>query len=95
MALAQSRNFVLTGRDQPVRIVGMSTQSSLLEMLGAKPRLGRLLLPEDDRPGKADVAVLSDRVWKRFFNADPAIVGKTIVLNGNPIVVAGVQYSAP
>jgi predicted permease len=90
MALAQSRNFVLTGRDQPERIGGMRTQSSLLEMLGAKPLLGRLLLPEDDRPGKADVAILSDRVWKRLFNADPSIVGKTIVLNGNPFAVAGV-----
>jgi predicted permease len=90
MALAQSRNFVLTGRDQPVRIGGMRTQSILLEMLGAKPQLGRLLLPEDDKPGKADVAILSDRVWKRFFNADPAIVGKSIVLNGNPFAVAGV-----
>src|SRR5947208_4100614 len=59
-------------------------------MLGAKPRLGRLLLPEDDRPGKADVAILSDRVWKRLFNADLAIIGKTIVLNGNPFAVAGV-----
>ncbi len=90
MALAQGRNFVLTGRDQPVRIGGMRTQSSLLEMLGARPRLGRLLLPEDDRPGKADVAILSDRVWKRLFNADPAVIGKTIVLNGNPFAVAGV-----
>src|SRR5438067_679979 len=84
MALAQSRTFVLTGRDQPVRIGGMRTQSSLLEMLGAKPRLGRLLLPEDDRPGKADVSILSDRVWKRLFTAELAIVGKTIVVNGNP-----------
>ena len=90
MALAQSRNFVLTGRDRPVRIGGMRAQSSLLEMLGAKPQIGRSLLPEDDKPGKADLAILSDRVWKRLFNADPAIVGKTIVLNGNPFAVAGV-----
>jgi predicted permease len=90
MALAQSRTFVLTGRDQPERIFGARTQSSLLEMLGAKPLLGRLLLPEEDKPGKPDVAVLSERVWKRLFNADPGIVGKTIVLNGNPFIVAGV-----
>lgn len=90
MALAQSRTFVLTGREQPERVFGMRTQSSLLEMLGAKPLLGRLLLPEDDKPGKADVAILSDRVWKRLFNSDPGIVGKTIVLNGNPFIVAGV-----
>jgi predicted permease len=90
MALAQSRIFVLTGRERPERIFGARTQSSLLEMLGAKPLLGRLLLPEEDKPGKPDVAVLSERVWKRVFNSDPGIVGKTIVLNGNPFIVAGV-----
>ncbi len=90
MALAQSRTFILTGREQPERIFGARTQSSLLEMLGAKPLLGRLLLPEEDKPGKPDVAVLSERVWKRLFNADPGILGKTIVLNGNPFIVAGV-----
>ena len=90
MALAQSRTFVLTGREQPERIFGARMQSSLLEMLGAKPLLGRLLLPEDDKPGKPDVAILSERVWKRLFNSDPGVVGKTIVLNGNPFIVAGV-----
>ena len=90
MALAQGRVFALTGREQPERIFGARTQSSLLEMLGAKPLLGRLLLPEDDKPGKPDVAILTERVWRRLFNSDPAIVGKTIVLNGNPFIVAGV-----
>jgi predicted permease len=93
MALAQSRTFVLTGRDQPERIFGARTQSTLLEMLGAKPLLGRLLLPEEDKPGKPDVAILTERVWKRLFNADPAIIGKTIVLNSNPFIVAGVLQS--
>jgi len=90
MALAQSRMFVLTGREQPERVFGMRTQSSLLEMLGAKPLLGRLLLPEEDKPGKPDVAVLTERAWKRLFNSDPGILGKTIVLNGNPFIVVGV-----
>jgi predicted permease len=90
MALAQSRPFVLTGRERPERIFGLRTQSSLLEVLGAKPLLGRLLLPEEDKPGKADVAILSERVWKRLFNSDPRILGKTIVLNGNLFIVVGV-----
>jgi len=51
---------VLTGREQPERMFGARTQSSLLEMLGAKPQLGRLLLPEKDKSGKPDVAVLSE-----------------------------------
>ena len=90
MALAQSRTFILTGREQPERVFGLRTQSSLLEMLGAKPLLGRLLLPEEDKPGKPDVAILSERVWKRLFKADPGILGRTIVLNDNPFIVAGV-----
>jgi predicted permease len=90
MALAQSRSFILTGLDQPERIDGMRTQSSLLEMLGARTLWGRLLLPEEDKPGKPPVAVLSDRLWKRLFNSDPQIAGKSITLNGNPFTVAGV-----
>jgi predicted permease len=90
MALAQSRVFVLTGRDQPERMFGVRTQSTLLEMLGAKPLFGRLLLPEEDKPGRPDVAILTERAWRRLFNADPAIVGKAIVLSGNPFIVVGV-----
>ncbi|MBZ5724791.1 MAG: ABC transporter permease [Acidobacteriia bacterium] len=90
MALAQSRSFTLTGRDQPERVDAMRTQSSLLAMLGARPRYGRLLLPEDDQPGKAAVAILTDRLWRRLFSADPAIIGRSITLNGNPYTVAGV-----
>jgi len=90
MALAQSRTFILTGRDQPERVEAMRAQSSLLRMLGAKPTLGRLLLPDEDRPGKPDVAILSYRLWQRRFSADPKFLGTTITLNGNPLVIAGV-----
>ena len=90
MALAQSRTFTLTGRDQPERVDVLSTQSSLLTMLGAKALLGRTLLPEEDRPGKPAVAILSNGVWKRLFNSDPAIVGKSITLDGRAFTVAGV-----
>jgi len=90
MALAQSRTVTLTGREQPERIDALRTQSTLLQMLGAKPLLGRLLLPVEDKPGKAAVAILGDRVWRRLFNSDPGIVGQSITLDGNPYIVAGV-----
>src|SRR4051812_12416411 len=90
MALAQSRSFTLTGREKPERVDGMRTQSSLLGMLGARARFGRLLLSGDDKPGKPAVAILTDRLWKRLFSSDPAIVGKSILLDGNPYTVAGV-----
>src|SRR6266478_5262688 len=90
MALAQSRTHSLTGREQPERINGLRAQSTLLQMFGAKPLLGRLFLPEEDRPGKAAAVILSERVWRRLFNSDPGIVGQSITLDGKPFIVAGV-----
>jgi predicted permease len=90
MAIAQSRTFTLTGREQPERVDVLSAQSSLLSMFGAKPLLGRTLLPEEDKPGKPAVAILSNGAWVRLFNSDPSIVGRSITLNGKPFTVAGV-----
>ncbi len=62
-------------------------------MLGARPLLGRLLLPEEDKPGKPPVAILSYNVWQRIFNADAKIIGRSITLSGKPYAVAGVLRS--
>jgi putative ABC transport system permease protein len=90
MSLAQSRSYTLMGREQPERISVMQTQSSLLSMLGAHARMGRVLSTDEDHPGKPPVVVLTDRAWKRYFNSDPAIVGKAIALSGSPYTVIGV-----
>jgi hypothetical protein len=90
MALAQSRNFTLTGRNKPERVGGMRAQSSLLRILGARPQVGRLPSPDEDVPGKPPIVILSDTIWKRLFNSNPGIVGKSTTLNGNPFTVAGV-----
>src|ERR1700677_5386704 len=93
MAIAQSRTFTLTGREQPERVDVLSTQSSLLSMSGAKPLLGRTLLPQEEKPGQPAVAILSNGAWVRLFNSDPVIVGRTIPLYGKPFTVAGVLES--
>jgi predicted permease len=90
MALAQSRNFILTGRNQPERLGGMRAQSTLLRILGARPQIGRLPSPDEDLPGKPAVVILSHAIWTRLFNSDPGVVGRTIILNGDPFTVAGV-----
>ena len=90
IAIAQARGMTLTGRDQPEKIDGMGTSSTLLHMLGAKPLLGRLLLPEENKPGKAHAAILSYRLWRRLFSSDPQIVGKSITLDAEQYTVAGV-----
>jgi MacB-like periplasmic core domain len=68
----------------------LGTQSSLLTMFGAKALLGRTFLPEEDKPGNPPVAILSHGVWVRLFHSDPAIVGRSITLDGKPLTVAGV-----
>ncbi|MBS1855930.1 MAG: ABC transporter permease [Acidobacteria bacterium] len=90
ISISRLTSWTLTTADKAYRIDGMRTSSNLLRMLGARPLLGRILLPEDDVPGKTPVAVLSHASWQRLFNSDPGIVGGSITLNGNPFVVAGV-----
>jgi len=88
LSISQGRVGTLIGRGgeapfpEPQRVQVLKTSSNLFHMLGANAARGRLFLPDEDTPGKAPVVVLSDRFWKSAFNADPNIVGKTIVLNG-------------
>jgi len=93
MAIAQLRGYTLSGRDQPELLGGITASSTLLRMLGAKPLLGRLLLPEEDRPGKPPVVILSYGLWRRLFSSDPHIVGRSITLSGKPYAVVGVLGS--
>ena len=90
MSISRLTSFTLTGLERPERIDGMRTSSGLLHMLGARPLLGRILLPEEDKPGKPDVAIISNNLWKRLFNSDAGIIGRSITLNGKPYTVAGV-----
>ncbi len=82
MSISQGRSGTLLGLEQPQRVEALLTSSSLFHLLGAKPLHGRLLLPEEDRPGKPPVVILSHGFWRRMFGADPNIVGRTLTLNG-------------
>ena len=82
MSISQGRSGTLLGVTEAQRVEGLLTSSSLFTLLGAKPLHGRLLRPDEDAPGQPAVVILSYGFWKRAFNADPAIVGKPITLNG-------------
>ena len=77
MSISQGRSGTLVGLDQPERVEALRTSSSLFHLLGARPLYGRLLLPEDDIPGKPAVVILSHGFWKRLFNSDPNVVGRS------------------
>ncbi|HEV3198135.1 MAG TPA: ABC transporter permease [Bryobacteraceae bacterium] len=81
MSISQGRSGTLLGLDHPERVEALLTSSSLFHLLGARPLYGRLLLPEDDKPGRPAVVILSYAIWKRLFNSDPQVVGKSITVN--------------
>ena len=89
-ALALGDNFILTERTNALKVDGIHATSSLFPMLGAKPMLGRLFLPEEDQPGKPATVVLTYGFWQREFASDPNIVGRAITLDGHPHTVVGV-----
>jgi len=60
-------------------------------VLGASPRRGRVLTPEDDKPNAQPVAVISNGYWERTLNSDPDIVGKNLILNGTNFTIVGVM----
>ena len=83
-----SRN--LTGSGEPQRLTGARVSPSLFPMLGARTQLGRTFLEEEDQPGRDNVVLLTDKLWRSRFASDRNIVGRKILLDGQPYEVVGV-----
>jgi putative ABC transport system permease protein len=69
---------------------GLWVSGGFFDVLGIRPAAGRLLTPDDDKPGCEPRAVLSYAFWQRAYAASPAAVGQTIALSGHPVVIVGV-----
>jgi predicted permease len=83
-------NSNLTGGDEPARIETHLDSGNYFKMLGVGAALGRVFGPEDEVPGNATVAVISDGLWKRRFGADPNILGRQIRIDNDAYTVIGV-----
>jgi putative ABC transport system permease protein len=68
----------------------IAASGALLPMLGARPVLGRLLTPRDERPEAPEVAVLSEEIWRDRFGADQGVIGQAVRLDGVPHTVVGI-----
>jgi len=90
LSLRQNRDMNLTGDPEPERVRGLAMSANGLEILRARPLLGRLFAPEEDQPGKNDVVVLTHGFWQRRFGGDAHIVGRTIHLDGRGHTVIGI-----
>ena len=74
----------LTGAGEPVQLTIGGGTAAFFEVLGVHPLLGRTFAPGDDVLGQQRVVVLGHALWQQRFGGDPAIVGRTLTLNGVP-----------
>jgi putative ABC transport system permease protein len=84
-------NFTLTQAGDPAQIGGALVTPGFFETLGVAPALGRTFGAREGAAGGDRVAILSHRIWQRRFGADPAIVGRTVMLNSISHEVLGVM----
>ena len=87
----REQNYNLTGVDQPMRILASQVSAGLFEMLGARPVIGRVFEPSDDRAGSPPVAILTYALWSSLFGGDRDVLSTTIQLDGEPYTVIGVM----
>lgn len=84
-------NFNLLGAGEPERLNGSRVSANLFDVLRVTPLVGRTFREHEDEIGREAVAILSYGLWQRRFGGDPAIVGRTISLSGDPHIVIGVM----
>ncbi|MBO0861237.1 MAG: ABC transporter permease [Chloracidobacterium sp.] len=91
----QTSTLVSFGNGERSEVVrGSLVSGDYFDTLGVKPALGRTFLPEEDRaPGARPVVIISHNFWQSRFNGDPAVIGRTIVLNNYPFTCIGVAPS--
>jgi putative ABC transport system permease protein len=81
----------LAGGDEPEFVTGSRVSADFFKVLGVNPVIGRGFTLEEDSPNGDAVVILSNELWRRRFNADPSISGKSVSLNGTSYTVVGVM----
>jgi putative ABC transport system permease protein len=83
--------YVLTGRGEAVQLESAKVSGSFFSLLGAQAAVGRVFSESADVLNGPKVVVLSDRIWRERFNADPNIIGQSIRLTEENFTVVGVM----
>jgi predicted permease len=89
-AFSSAGNLSLNLGGAPIPATSIDVIQNFFQLLGVHAQMGRVFTPDDARNGAAPVVLLTHAWWKRQFNADPNIVGKTFDMNGQQTTVIGV-----
>ncbi|HVP45371.1 MAG TPA: ABC transporter permease [Bryobacteraceae bacterium] len=74
----------------PERVEAAVVSSGFFPLLGVEAQLGRVFLPEEDHPGRDNVVLLGDGLWRRRFGADPKVVGQKLTISGRSFLLVGI-----
>jgi putative ABC transport system permease protein len=88
-AVSMTYNTTLTGGGEPEELATQSVSAEVFPIMGVKPVIGRTFSPDENRPN-VRVALISDRLWRRRFSADPAVLDRPAQLQGNPYSIVGI-----
>jgi putative ABC transport system permease protein len=91
MAAVRSWTPTMVVGGEAERLNALRTSWNFFDVLGVRPALGSTFTPAEDRPNQWRVVVLSDRLWRRRFGADPSVIGRTLTMNDETYRVAGVM----
>ncbi|HVS16586.1 MAG TPA: ABC transporter permease, partial [Thermoanaerobaculia bacterium] len=91
LAAFATSSVALSDGERAERYPGARISAHAFGLLRVVPALGRSFADDDDRPGAALVILLGDAVWRGHFGADPAVVGRTVLVEGVPTTVVGVM----
>jgi len=85
--------FTLTGLGDPVQLFGGKVTSNYFDVLGVRPIRGRNFLPEEEE--NADVAMVTENLWRKRMGGDANVIGRSITLDGVPHTIVGVLPNLP
>jgi putative ABC transport system permease protein len=80
----------ITGGGEPERLGGAQVSANFFSFLGVPMSRGRAFSADEEQPGKDQVVVISDALWRRRYASDPGLIGRTIVINGTNHLVIGI-----
>src|SRR4028119_442011 len=91
LAALDSWSAVLTGNNESERLTGVKVSTNLFTLLRMNPAQGRGFVADEGRPGNNRVVIVSHGLWQRRFGGDPALLGKSMTLDGDAHTVVGIM----
>jgi len=91
LAALDPRNFHITGDGEPEKVTASAITANLFPLLGVQPARGRNFTAAEDQPGANKVAIISNALWQRRYGADPSLLNRDILLNGEKHTVVGIM----